>query len=95
MLAYKALWATATGLGGKFEKMESERKRPAVQFDEQEEDAKVGEDDKMEVDEEAGNRKKKEMRKRDIIDDVRKWEGIKCFDEKMGTCREDWQKELA
>ena len=39
------------------------------------------EDDTMDVDEETDSRQTLEMRKRNVIKDMRMFEGIKCMDE--------------
>ena len=72
-------------------------RKPAVQFEEPGEDAKLDEKCKMEVDEEADSRKKLYIRKKDIAKDMRKLKGVKSWD---GACKKVVdegfkQKELA
>ena len=76
----------------KVKKMEHERKRPAAQFEEPDEEAKPSEDDKMEVDEVTDSRKKVG----DAIEGChsgRKLDALKCIDE--AVCKVGWQKDLA
>ena len=77
-------------------KMENERRKQAVQLEEQENDAKPEEHVKMEVDDETNSRKTLEMRETDITKDMRKLEGIKSMDETNEKVHEEnWQKEFA
>ena len=76
-------------------KMENERKKAVVQFEE-EDVGKQEEDWKMEVDEKTDSRETLEMRKWNVMKDMRKFERVKFVDESnKNVDKEDWQKELA
>ena len=81
MLACKARERVLRDQRFQVKKMENERKKQSVQFEEKQEDAEPDEDGRMEMDVKQTGVKHLEMRQRDVAKDLRKLTGMERKDE--------------